>query len=811
MLKWCFPSQRSFLFFISLFLGFYTSIAYASSIGLSFPSQASSYFLKVAINGIDQGVIVPFTRMPNGAFALKRGDLEALDLKVPPDVHGDLIILRDISGVATLYNEAQQSIDLLFPDSLRVTQVLKGSYRKDPVPITPSATGALLNYTLFGMKNTSFFYGGSVGVPLNAPNLSLSGDLNIFSPLGHLSNTFVSNMVGPIHGIKRFTRLNTTATYRNAEDLYTVHGGDFVSGGLWWTYPVRLGGIQIQRDFSLQPNFITMPLPAFSGSAALPSTVDIYNQNIKIFSSDVKPGPFLIPNIPQLSKSSSVQVVMRDTLGREVTTSIPFYTSSKLLVPGLTSYSLDVGYPRYLFGTDSFNYGNKIVASGSLRHGLTNRLTLEIHGEGGDGLINGGFGSALHAGPLGIFSLAGGGSLFRNEGGTYIAGAYEWSQPYFSIFLTSRRNFGFYNDIGSISDRHFIMNDSPSMTGFWKNWVAQNRSQLRGSDQVTLSVPFPAFASALSIAMTRAQYTDSTASNFLNFSMSTALLRGNLSVSGFWDLERKNKGIYATYSLTLGEHLWGSVNATGSSNVSGYGFDLLKNKGPEDSWSWRITDREGPSPYRMVRADVDTHFGHISGSVQNSGRNTNVSGQVSGSLVFMDSGLLIGAPINGSFGVVDVGSPGVVVKQNNHVVGKTNSGGRILVPNLSSYFSNKIEVDPITLPPDRVIEKTEMFVLPPPQTGIRLSFSDSALEQGALVQFVDPQNVPLPLSSYGRIEGQGEDFIIGHDGEAYILGLKEPTLVRIHTPKNVCLANIPTLALLERTRIPIGPVICSPE
>jgi outer membrane usher protein FimD/PapC len=28
-----------------------------------------------------------------------------------------------------------------------------------------------------------------------------------------------------------------------------------------WTRPVRLGGIQVQRDFSIRPDLVTLPLP----------------------------------------------------------------------------------------------------------------------------------------------------------------------------------------------------------------------------------------------------------------------------------------------------------------------------------------------------------------------------------------------------------------------------------------------------------------------------------------------------------------------------------------------------------------------
>jgi outer membrane usher protein len=33
-----------------------------------------------------------------------------------------------------------------------------------------------------------------------------------------------------------------------------------------WARPIRLGGVQVERDFLLRPDLITAPLPALSGS-----------------------------------------------------------------------------------------------------------------------------------------------------------------------------------------------------------------------------------------------------------------------------------------------------------------------------------------------------------------------------------------------------------------------------------------------------------------------------------------------------------------------------------------------------------------
>src|SRR6266851_4072224 len=129
--------------------------------------------------------------------------------------------------------------------------------------------------------------------------------------------------------------------------------GDTISGGLPWTRPIRLGGLQMQRNFALRPDLVTLPLPSYSGSAAVPSTVDVYVNNVRALSQPVTPGPYQISNLPLLSGGGTARVVMQDAAGHQIEASLPYFTSPTLLRQGLTDYTLEAGYPRLNFATQS--------------------------------------------------------------------------------------------------------------------------------------------------------------------------------------------------------------------------------------------------------------------------------------------------------------------------------------------------------------------------------------------------------------------------------------------------------------------------
>ena len=115
----------------------------------------------------------------------------------------------------------------------------------------------------------------------------------------------------------------------------TFEGGDLVTRTLPWAGSVRLGGFQISRDFSVRPDIVTYPLPTFSGSAAVPSSVDLFVNGNHATSGSVDPGPFTLGDVPYVNGAGEAVVVTTDAQGRRVATSTQFYVANTLLRRGL--------------------------------------------------------------------------------------------------------------------------------------------------------------------------------------------------------------------------------------------------------------------------------------------------------------------------------------------------------------------------------------------------------------------------------------------------------------------------------------------
>src|SRR5436190_6826425 len=155
----------------------------------------------------------------------------------------------------------------------------------------------------------------------------------------------------------------------------------------------------------MRPDLITFPAPSVSGSAAVPSTVDVLVNGSTVRSGSVAPGPFEVPQVPVISGAGTVTTTVTDALGRQVTTELPFYASPTLLAPKLQTYSAEIGLVRRDWGTESNDYG-ALAGAITYRRGLSSHLTFEGHAEYTEGLLMGGVGGNLNLGNVALARLA---------------------------------------------------------------------------------------------------------------------------------------------------------------------------------------------------------------------------------------------------------------------------------------------------------------------------------------------------------------------------------------------------------------------
>jgi outer membrane usher protein len=780
------------------------------------PSGGRALQLEVLVNGEPRQMIGSFQELPDGGLAATRKELTEVGIKPPGEGADDeLIPLAGMGEVAYAYDEPRQRIEITASDERRMPHVIDARGRVEALPATQSGYGAVLNYTLFGSSTADWedklfsFNGGSAQL-----------DARVFTPVGYLQQTAIVGTT--LFDDAEVLRLDTAYVFTHADSATTSRAGDLISRGPLWARSIRLGGIQVERDFLLRPDLITAPLPALSGSAAVPSTVEVFVDGTRTFSRNVPAGPYAISNLPAISGGTGARVVLRDASGRIVESTLPFFASPQLLREGLLDYSVQAGFPRFAYAIKSNEYGEKPVGLGSIRYGFNDNLTLEAHAEGGAGLINGGIGAVTNAGGFGVLAVAGRASHAGRDTGFQSYLSFETRLLGFSIGASSQRSFGPFQDLASITAQLAYADDPQSRPGrgsrdptvldpLTTGSIARLGRPPRALDRVSIGTQLPFARASLAVSFVNLERDAGDRARILAASYSQTLWKqASLSLTAFTDIENgKDAGFFAGLTMPLGEDVQASVGATGNDNGQFITADASKTLGQEPgSYGWRVRNAQGrDQAYRSAAGAYRSEYGQAEAAVEQFGGGTRVSAEAQGAIVAVPSGVFLSNKVDDAFAVVDVGAPDVEVFHENRSIGKTGASGKILVPSLRSHQKNRIKMDPTNLPVDAHVTRTDEIVVPGRKAGVTLDFGVEAESRDAVLILHDRDGHTLPAGLRAQLDGQGEPVIIGYDGRAFLRGLARSNTVVVELPEGECRASF-DYAPEPGRQVVIGPVPC---
>ena len=699
-------------------------------------------------------------------------DLKEFNLKIPDaTMHASGgVCLEKLPGVTYRYEVDAQNIHLKVTDDARVPLDFDAR-RTRPDPTGGQDWSAVFNYALFAS-------GGSQDITTNTypqyQGVSAAVDGHVFSQYGVFNQSFTANSTAT-ELTPNFLRLDTRWFYEDPATLVTYSAGDVISGSLNWTTSIRMGGVQIRRDFQLRPDLVTQPLPQFSGSAAVPSTVEVFANQSRAFSQAITGGPFNINNIPLATGPGTMRIVLRDAAGKETVTEYAYYNSTNLLAPGLLDYSVETGFARQFYGLYSDGYDGNPIGSASFRYGVTPRITVEGHAEGGAGLANAGAGVNFGLWHYGVASFALSGSQYEGALGGQAYASFETTIWGARLMTRALQGLGDYEDLASVTAPRCSLLIAGCMHG-----VGVYKRQ----DQVSLSVPLFFDASFINASYTDSLYYDGDGSKIGTLSYSRPFFWDNSTVSlnVFNDFEQKtNYGAYAALTYS-----WGKYNASAiaeaSNNTYGAGGSFSRSLGQEQgSYGYSVTALEGQQPYNSASVSYRASAFQAAAGVVETGKSAQVTAQVEGAVAILH-GVHFANRIDNSFAVVDTGIPNARVLYENNPIGETDSEGTLLIPEMRARQENSITIDPASLPVQADMPDTKQVVVPGARGGLTVRFKGNAAPPSAMVSFKDGKGEWLPVGSEVWVNGGETSFAIGYDGETYLTGLSPSNTVQIKKP-----------------------------
>src|SRR3984885_3857901 len=427
---------RTYSGLLIMMLGLAASTAMAAD-----APQLTEAVLEVTLRDGEPGEMVVVLRGPAGQLYLEESDFARLRLRLPPTapyVHEGRRFFdpKAVKGCKVTIDEASQRAVITVPPTSLDTTHLSAAERRSP-DITPASPGAFLNYQLSAQQIDGQNIGGAFA------------ELGVFAGAGVLTSPAVARYGNDDN---QLVRLDTTYTRDFPAMLETLNLGDDISDGGSWGNAVRYAGLRWSRNFGLRPDLLTTPLLATSGTATVPSTVDVFVNNQLVTSSQLPPGPFVIDRLPTVSGTGDVSVVVRDALGREQVLTQSFYTSTTLLARGLSQYSVNVGSVRDDYGLESNHYGG-MLSELSYRRGITDAITLEGHAEylSGDSHAAG-LNAAFALGQIGVmnFTAANGGDA--SGSGTLGGVGFEHRGTNTSFVVDERWASSGFSQVGEATD-----------------------------------------------------------------------------------------------------------------------------------------------------------------------------------------------------------------------------------------------------------------------------------------------------------------------------------------------------------------------
>lgn len=561
---------------------------------------------------------------------------------------------------------------------------------------------------------------------------------------------------------RRGIRLETFWSKDFPEHVATLRIGDSISRGAeGWSRSLRFGGVQFGTNFATRPGLSLLPMQTVSGSAVVPSTVDVFVNNALVTQQDVPPGPFSIGNIPISSGPGTLRVVVRDLLGREQVVEQSVLGSSMLLSPKLNDYSFEFGRLRRGFGTASDDYG-ELFGSLTWRRGLSNTLTTEAHLEASEGrALAASLGAAVNVNRLGIVSLTVVGSEHRIGSGSAWSLAVQRPGRRVTTALVAQYSSPDFWQLGQLpTDKRSRLSASAIVGVPLGRAGSVNVAYLKRSFHERTSEPIEIFTLGWSSLLQRRLYAGISLRHSLGVSKSTSaglnfslLLDPRTSSSAF--LERESRDFSIQRSLPLG---------------SGWGY-----RGKVDN---NDTVEAGAS-YQN-----DTTTFSFDASRQRGTFSTQLAAR--GSLLWFDRTFFGSRQLSDGFAVVRVGRQGDVrIYNGNQWVATTDKRGLAIVPKLLPYQENVITIDDRDLPFDVEIADLRMIAVPQYRSGVVLDF-DVRSQRPAELRVVQADGAPIPAGASAWANDSAEEFRVGVDGRLYLTGLRSANRIRIRNGPLQC-------------------------
>ena len=511
-----------------------------------------------------------------------------------------------------------------------------------------------------------------------------------------------------------------------------------------------VGGIGIRREYTIDPYFIRFPTLNLTGSVTTPSTVEVYVNDKLVRREQLPPGQFDMSSFPVPTGRGETRMVIRDAFGREQQISSPYYLTSTILARGLQEFAYTLGFRRDEVADRSWEYGQPMLFA---RHriGVTDHVTVGFRAEADHSTASGG---PLLSGrlPFGEFEIEGAVSSTNRLPGWAASGGYAYISRAFSAGASVRGISPHYSHLSLRPTDERSRIETSGFAGLQLGsrtslTVQQFRTSLRGT---------PAQGRTSLLTTTRIA---TRADLFVNLGRTT-------------DSGHRLGEFFTGVNYYFGNRTSGGISYERRGSEGSPVAELQRSPGIGTGYGYRMRYQSGESDLSSGSLLYQGQYGRYELRYEGIG-NQQVGGvNIAGAIVGIGNGVYFTRPVEQSYALVQVpGVKGVRTFVSNQEVGRTGRSGNLLVPDLISYYGNRLAIADEDVPMSHAVPVNQQTIAPPFRGGAMVTFPVSRI-QAATGRIVLQRDGQRQIPSYGNLTvGSTQNELrspLGHDGDFYL-------------------------------------------
>jgi outer membrane usher protein len=615
------------------------------------------------------------------------------------------LLERLVPDASIYFDSADQELVITIPQAF-MKKTSRGYV--DPSLWDQGINAGLLNY------NFNAYHSASQGNVSTDLYLGLNGGIN----LGRWRFRHNGSLTSAKGRKSEYQSVSTFARYAIVPWKSELTIGDgFTDGAVFDSFGFR--GVSLASDDRMLPETQRGFAPVVRGVALSNANVTIRQNGNLLYETTVPPGPFEINDLYSTGSGGDLEVLVTEADGTKRNFSVPYSSVPQALRPGVYRYTVTAGQYR----EQGLKFKSNVLAA-SYQRGLTNIVTLygglqfaERYGSAALGMaLNTGLGALSGDVSAATTELPGRprqtGQSFQIRFAKVLpatdtnltVAAYRYSTSgYLSLadaMAAADRLKGGLSDYNLDREKARLqLSMSQSFGQKWGSIYLTGQSQNywnRGNSDTSFQLG----------------YTNSIARVFYNASIS----RSRVVSTGQWD-----NRYFISFTVPLGgmsnpASITTNLSYSDSGKSTQAQTSLSGSLGEHNEFSYNVSgnydhSKRGSGGSGSVNGNYASSVGTFGASAGAGKHTQQYSLNASGGVILHGMGLTFGPPLGETNTVVEAkGAKGAYINglSNNRV----NSFGYGIVPSLSPYVLNRIEIDPKGLPLDVELKTTGQDVAP---------------------------------------------------------------------------------------------------